>query len=121
MTQVSVDLIFINELVEHFRENETDRFGRRRERTRPGTDAIGCSINGFCLAGGDGIDDVRTIDVERWLRSLTLARRQKSGKLSTSCSITQSAGSLRSEIQFRVPCGVQVFGKVKSESEIPKF
>lgn len=78
MTQVSVDLIFINELVEHFRENELIDLGEEGKAysTRHRCNSV---LNKWILPRwkATGINDVRTIDVERWLRSLTLARGTK--------------------------------------------
>jgi integrase len=78
VTQVSADLVFIGELVEHFREHELIDLGEEGKAysTRHRCNSL---LNRWILPRWQAmkISDVRTIDVENWLRSLSLARGTK--------------------------------------------
>jgi len=79
MTQISQDPVFIGELVGHFREHELIDLGQEGKAysTRNRCNSV---LNRWVLPRWEGmrISDVRTIDVENWLRSLRLARGTKS-------------------------------------------
>jgi integrase len=79
MTQISQDPVFIGQLVGHFREHELIDLGQEGKAysTRNRCNSV---LNRWVLPRWEGmrISDVRTIDVENWLRSLRLARGTKS-------------------------------------------
>lgn len=78
MTRVSADPVFIGELVEHFREHELIDLGEQGKSysTRHRCNSV---LNKWILPRWQGtrIGDVRTVDVECWLRSLSSARGTK--------------------------------------------
>jgi len=78
VTQASAGPVFIGELVKHFRDHELIDSGEegRAHSTRK---RIGSVLSRWILPRWQAtrISDVRTVDVEHWLRSLTLARGTK--------------------------------------------
>jgi integrase len=116
VTQVSADPVFIGELVEHFREHELSDLGEEGKAysTRHRCNSV---LNKWILPRWHHmrINDVRTIDVENWLRSLKLARGTKA-KIRKTLNLLFNHG-IRWDFAVRNPIAGPVRGSGVRQSE----
>lgn len=116
MTQALAGPVFIGELVQHFREHELIDLGEegKASSTRRRCESV---LNKWIPPRWNDtrIIHVRTIDVENWLRSLTLARGTKSKLRKTLNSLFNHA--IRWEFATRNPISGPVRGSGVRQSE----
>jgi integrase len=116
MNEVSEDPVFIKELVEHFRAHELIDLGEEGKAysTRHRCNSV---LNKWILPRWHEtrINAVRTIDVENWLRSLTLARGTKAKIRKTLNLLFNHA--IRWEFAVRNPISGPVRGSGVRQSE----
>ena len=116
MNEMSEDPVFIKELVEHFRAHELIDLGEEGKAysTRHRCNSV---LNKWILPRWHEtrINGVRTIDVENWLRSLTLARGTKAKIRKTLNLLFNHA--IRWEFAVRNPISGPVRGSGVRQSE----
>jgi integrase len=116
VTRASADPIFIGELVVHFREHELIELGQEGKAysTRHRCNSV---LNKWILPRWQNtrISEVRTIDVENWLRGLSLARGTKAKLRKTFNLLFNHA--IRWEFSARNPISGPVRGAGVRQSE----